>query len=64
MISTSRKILAFKSYISDRKFYQVNTPYSANKSEPISIIKMAGDSWKFFRLTLSQYLELKVRCLS
>ena len=55
----SRKILAFKSYISNRMFYQVNTPYSANKSEQINIIKMASDSWKFFHLTLSQWLELK-----
>ena len=52
------------SHISDRKFYQVNTPYSANKSEQINIIRMAGDSWKIFLLTLSQWLELKIQYLS
>ena len=37
----------------------MNTPYSADKSEQINIIKMTSDSWKFFHLTLSQWLELK-----
>ena len=35
------------------KFYQLNTPYSANKSEQIIIIKVAGDSWKFFHFPIS-----------
>ena len=60
----SRNILAFKSYISYQKSCQVNTPYLANKSEQINIIKMTSDSWTFFHLTLSQWLELKVECLS
>ena len=54
-----RSLIRVKSYISYRKFYQLNTPYSANKLEQISIIKVAGDSRKFFHLTLSQWFHKK-----
>ena len=45
-------------------FLTESSPYSANKLKQVSLIKVAGDSWKFLHLTLSQWLELKVQCLS
>ena len=60
-----QNILIFISCVSYKKFHQLNKSLSlAENLEKISTIKLMGDMWKFFHLTLLRSLTIKARCLS